>query len=632
MNIKNTFNYMKRLLPFLTVSIGSEVITTIILFFVCYSSLELGSDLLYSIPVWFGTTLFASLCATAVALLYFVFLPTKLHYTKFDRWCTYTIFTIYSIIHVFTISASYLFWVEEFESRFNFVAVDYLVYTQEVVGNIFDSYPMIPILAVVFALAGYFCYLSRRRLINADNPVPTFKERFCFLGIYAIVAYIIQIPDYNGLADEISSRYHTELSKSSIFCFFRAARTNELKYRDFYPTLPDAEVAERYKRISPDGDVRSKPADDELRANVIIVLMESMGSKYFSEFRNDGVKITEQLEAIASESLYFNNTYAVGTRTVRGIEAVTLGVPPLPGMALVRRDHNDHLFNIGTVFRNRGYDTKWLYGGYGYFDDMASYFEGNGYSVIDRNNCSSDEIDFATVWGICDENLFSKALKEADKTYAEGKPFMQFILTVSNHRPFTFPEGRIDLKSREAGRFGGVKYADYSVGRFIREAKQKPWYDNTIFVFVADHSSGSQGNQELNFPLHQIPLIIHGPKFVKPQKITYPISQIDTAPTLLSLMNIKEGGFIGQNALSPDYESRLFMCNYQKIAYVCKNECVIFSPVRHVSFYRDNKLIATKTARRDGSIDAPDAQLAEVYKDAIAYFQHTDGWQTFLKE
>ena len=223
-------------------------------------------------------------------------------------------------------------------------------------------------------------------------------------------------------------------------------------------------------------------------------------------------------------------------------------------------------------------------------------------------------------------------MKEADKTFAENKPFLQVILTVSNHRPFTFPDGRIDLKSREAGRSGGVKYADYCAGKFIKEAKQKPWFDNTIFVFVADHSSGSQGNQELNFDLHQIPLIIYGPKFVKPQKITYPISQIDTAPTLLSLMNIKESGFIGQNALSPDYETRLFMCNYQKIAYVCKNQCVIFSPVRHISFYRDNKLVSTVIANKDGTINAPDPQLAEVYKDAIAYFQHTDRWQTLLKE
>lgn len=630
--MKNTFNYMKRLLPFLATSIGSEIITTILLFCVCFSGLRIGTDFIYSVPVWFGTTIFASLCASAIALIYIVFLPTKLHHGKLDRWCTYIMFTIYAIIHIFTISASYLFWIEEFESRFNFVAVDYLVYTQEVVGNIFDSYPMVPILVVVFALAGYFCYLSRKRLINENNPVPSFKERLAFLGIFAVAAFIIQIPDYAGIADKISNRYHTELSKSSIFCFFRAARTNELKYKDFYPTLPESEVEERYKHLSPDGDVRSKVADDELHPNVIIVVMESMGSKYFSEFRNDGIKVTEELEAIASEGLYFNKTYAVGTRTVRGLEAVTLGIPPLPGMALVRRDNNENLFNIGTVLRNRGYDTKWLYGGYGYFDNMSAYFESNGFKVVDRNDFNSDEIDFATIWGICDENLYSKALKEADKTFAENKPFLQVILTVSNHRPFTFPDGRIDLKSREAGRNGGVKYADYCAGKFIKEAKQKPWFNNTIFVFVADHSSGSQGNQELNFDLHQIPLIIYGPKFVKPQKITYPISQIDTAPTLLSLMNIKEGGFIGQNALSPDYESRLFMCNYQKIAYICKNECVIFSPVRHVSFYRDNKLVSTVIANKDGTINAPDPQLAEVYKDAIAYFQHTDRWQTLLKE
>ena len=108
------------------------------------------------------------------------------------------------------------------------------------------------------------------------------------------------------------------------------------------------------------------PHEKEIRANVVIVLMESMGSEFFSEFRDDGQKLTPELEKLASESLYFSHVYSTGTRTVRGIEALTLARPPLPGMPIVRLQGNDNLRGIWSVFRERGYDTKWIYGGYGY--------------------------------------------------------------------------------------------------------------------------------------------------------------------------------------------------------------------------------------------------------------------------
>ena len=135
-----------------------------------------------------------------------------------------------------------------------------------------------------------------------------------------------------------------------------------------------------------------------LRKNVMLVSMESMGAEYLAHFGNRQ-NLTPNLDRLASEGLLFTKLLATGTRTVRGLEALTLSVPPTPGQSILRRPHNAELFTIGDVFRDRGYDTRFLYGGYGYFDNMNAFYAGNGFEVIDRTSLSADEIHFENVWG-----------------------------------------------------------------------------------------------------------------------------------------------------------------------------------------------------------------------------------------
>ena len=145
------------------------------------------------------------------------------------------------------------------------------------------------------------------------------------------------------------------------------------------------------------------------------------------------------------------------------MEALTLALPPTPGRSLIKRPRNENLFTLGSVFRSRGYDTAFIYGGFGYFDNMNYFFGNNGYRVIDRTSPGAD-ITFANVWGACDEDLFRWTMREADASFAANKPFHFFVMTTSNHRPFTYPEGKIDLPSKESGRSGAVKYSDFAIG------------------------------------------------------------------------------------------------------------------------------------------------------------------------
>ena len=171
---------------------------------------------------------------------------------------------------------------------------------------------------------------------------------------------------------------------------------------------------------------------------------------------------------------------------------------------------------MSTVFRAKGYRTSFFYGGRGYFDNMNAFFGGNGFSIHDQSSMPADTVEFTNAWGVSDEDLYGWVLDGADESAQDNKPFYFFVMTTSNHRPFTYPSGRIDIPSH-SGRSGAVKYTDYAIGKFIADARSRPWFNNTIFVIVADHCASSAGNTELPIYNYKIPLLIYAPGLVEPQ-------------------------------------------------------------------------------------------------------------------
>lgn len=232
---------------------------------------------------------------------------------------------------------------------------------------------------------------------------------------------------------------------------------------------------------------------------------------------------------------------------------------------------------------------KYIYGGNGYFDNMNAFFADNGYQIIDDGDFEKSEITFKNAWGVCDQDLFNRTLNECDKSYANGKPFLNHLMTTSNHRPFTYPDGIIDIPSH-SGRPGAVKYCDFAIGEFIRKASEKPWFKNTLFVIIADHCAGSAGRTELPFMEYQIPFLIYNPSIVRPQQIDKLCSQIDVAPTLLGIMNwTYDSKFFGKNILKmrPE-EERAFISNYQRLGYIKNNRLTILSPQQKITNYQIN--------------------------------------------
>jgi phosphoglycerol transferase MdoB-like AlkP superfamily enzyme len=252
--------------------------------------------------------------------------------------------------------------------------------------------------------------------------------------------------------------------------------------------------------------------------------------------------------------------------------------------------------------------VSFLYGGIGFFDNMNAFFSGNGYGIVDQTDYADDEVTFKNAWGVCDEDLYRKAIRTANRSFKEKKPFFFHIMTTSNHRPYTYPEGKIDIPSG-TNRSGAVKYTDYAMRQLMILAKAQPWFDDTVFVVVADHCANSAGKVGLPIEKYHIPLLIYSPKYIAPGEIDKIASQIDIAPTLLSLLYFKyESRFFGSDILKDDFVERALIGNYQKLGFYKDNELVILSPGQKVERILDpehnDSIIAEITALTNPVIEA----------------------------
>lgn len=516
-------------------------------------------------------------------------------------------------------AAELVFW-NEFSSRFNFIAVDYLVYTNEVIGNIRESYDVPLMLAGVAAVAlVLWAVLVRALFRTLATPAAVPFRRSAVLA-WAVLAAAAYLGLDTRLMEFSTDTRANELAGDGYFCFGSAFWRNEIDYDKFYETLPgaqaDAALADDLAPAPPAGSSRPYERDvvapgPERKLNVVLVSVESLTAEFLGAF-GETHGLTPNLDRLAREGLLFTRLYATGTRTVRGLEALSLSVPPTPGASIVKRPDNAGLFTIGEVFKDKGYEPLFLYGGYGYFDNMNAFFGGNGYTVVDRTALRSDQIHYENIWGVADEDLFDLTLRELDARYAAGRRFFAHVMTTSNHRPFTYPAGRIDIPSH-SGRWGGVKYTDWAIGHFVEEARRHPWFDDTVFVIVADHTDRGRGRTDLPIENYHIPMIVWSPRHVQPGRVDTLASQIDVPPTILGLLGFSyRSRFFGHDILRDGAaHPRALLANYQT-----------------VGLYQDGVVVELKPNRRWRVVDAatgeerkPDAHARRLLAEAIGYYQ-----------
>ncbi len=587
--------------------------------------LDLGSAAaLHIFPrgLWFDLATLAWLVPPFFAVS--AMLPQRLRASRFMHGLRWATLWFMSVLLLFGAASEMVFW-DEFSTRFNFIAVDYLIYTQEVIGNILQSYPVGMLIGGIAVASAAVLFGLRRRLRFTASP-RSLRRRMAMIAAAAVLpAASWQFAEIEQMEGS-GNAYADELSGNGLFSLSAAMRRNELDYERWYATLPQDEAdevlrdlhVERLPLSSPDQpSAMDDPPHDKVPftrrpRNVVLVTIESLSAEFVGAYGSkEG--LTPELDRLAAEGLRFTEVYATGTRTVRGLEALSLGTPPVPGQAIVRRTHNENLSTVGELLEPQGVVPLFIYGGYGYFDNMNSYFRGNDYVIVDRTDFTAESVVFENVWGVADESLYGNALQVLNAKAAAGKPFFAQIMTTSNHRPYTYPDGRIDIPS-PGGRRGGVKYTDWAIGQFMRDAKKQPWFADTLFVFVADHCAAVAGRTRLPVSKYRIPLIFYAPEMLKPGEYTRRASQIDLAPTLIEVMG-KNGDdhFFGRSLFELDEPlNRAFISNYQDLGYLRGDLLTVLSPRRTVRAYRVDPVTMESTPV------AVDPRLA---KEAIAYYQ-----------
>jgi len=578
----------------------------------------LGAGLL-----WDGVTV---LYAVAPFALYSLLVPDRIWRSRPHRFVLHGLWILASFVLLFAATAEWYFW-EEFASRFNFIAVDYLIYTREVIANIRESYPASALLVGMLGLA-VLSWLPLRGILNQS-----FSAQSRLPGRFATTAALLAIPVCAYWRVDLTNqrigenRYATELANNGLYDLFHAFRAAEIDYETFYPARePDdsfrrlrALIAEPSSQFVSD-DPRSLTREirfqgKERRLNVLLIVVESLSAKYLAAYDGDSVGMTPRLDALAQHSLVFRHFYATGTRTVRGLEALSLSLPPTPGESIVKRPHNGGLFTIAAPFRERGYTTEFFYGGYGFFDNMNAFFSANGFEVIDRSSFRKDEVTFENAWGMADEDLYRRVIRESRHSWDSGRRFFSMVMTTSNHRPYTYPEGRIDIPSGK-GREGSLKYTDWALGDFLEAARREPWFSETVFVIVADHCASSAGRTAIPVEKYRIPLYVYAPAQVEPGVVETVASQIDVAPTLLGLLRFRYASkFFGRDVLdSPSSAGRALLSTYQQLGYLKDGTLTVLSPGRRIEVFSVNPETGKERP-------VPNAQNQTVIADAISYYQ-----------
>jgi phosphoglycerol transferase MdoB-like AlkP superfamily enzyme len=580
----------------------------------------------YILTAGFINDLVESLYLFAPFALYILLVPDRWFRSTANRVILYgaTAATIAGLIYL---TAAEYFFFEEFDARFNIVAYDYLAYPTEVFVDIWDAYPVMKVLGVAVSLAALAVYFLRHSIKPGFHHVVRFRERLVVFAPYAVVLALAVAFYMTNALSRSSNRVENELVQNGHSSFFRAARTSDIDYESYYASAKQAANLQLLEtELAADGAPFTQLALGKMnrfhaarpdglgKFNVVVVSSESFGAE-FSKLHGAEKDWTPTFDSYAKQGLWFANTYASGTRTVRGLEAITSSFPPIPTVSILRRPGNQGIGSWGKVMNDLGYQSSFLYGGYGYFDDMNRFFSGNGFQVLDRTDI--ENVRFENVWGVADEDLFDRAIQHFGEQYQAGKPFFSIIMTTSNHKPFTFRPGleQEGIKPEGGGRQSGVRYADYALGYFLREAARQPWFDNTIFVVVADHGARVYGKAEIPLETYEIPLMVYSPKHIAPRQVDTLMTQIDIAPTVLGLLGLSyEAPFFGIDALHEQPDHR-------RIA--------LFSHNHDVAILRDNQLVVLGLGKTHQSLTYdPVAKTFNSHADdvalqdlGVAYFQ-----------
>ena len=471
------------------------------------------------------------------------------------------------IVLISFMEASTPAFISQYDLRPNRLFVEYLRYPKEVFATLWQGFrwPLLIGVTLTVISGSVAVKLLQRWLNNNQKPWPVWKIWLAWPLLLLILALMIRSSIGHRPANPSSFALTPDAMVNSLMLnsawsvyFAIYNMQHESNAADVYGTMTNeailAQLHENYpwigldtQRKFPTLNIHQATVKRDKPLNLVIILQESLGATFVKSLGGE-YAVTPHLERLKQKGWWFEQLYATGTRSVRGIEAIISGYLPTPARSVVKLSlSQQNFFTIADLLKQRGYFTEFIYGGESHFDNMASFFIGNGFeSVIDQHDYENPV--FTGSWGVSDEDLLNKAHQQLQQKQAEGKPYFSLVFSSSNHSPYEFPDGRIELDNPvKQSNTNAVKYADYALGQFFDKAMQSDYWENTLFLVIADHDLNVYGDALVPIERFQIPGLILGAD-IKPRSIATIASQIDMAPTLLSLMGISaETPMIGRD-------------------------------------------------------------------------------------
>jgi phosphoglycerol transferase MdoB-like AlkP superfamily enzyme len=513
----------------------------------------------------------------------------------------------------------------EYDVRPNYKFVEYLEYPKEVFSMLFAEYKLALSLAMLMmALVGWlYARVSKNDFIKVfEDAYWKRLALFIPLGLLLFIGIRSSFghrPANNSDAMYSSNRVINEITKNTMYSVAYSVYANKKFSSKVLKQYGKMDIKEALHRTEKRLNIQSEDKISHFRRdvkthfqqdkpkNLVILLQESVGAQFVAAVGGEE-GITPEFNRLAKEGLLFSDLYSNGTRSIRGIAGIVAGNFAVPGKGVLKRSKSQsEWFTIARLFKPLGYETSFIYGGESRFDNMKGWFLGNGFDKV-HDEAKMENPCYVGTWGVCDDEVVSYADNEFKTLSDAGKPFMSVIFSTSNHSPFDFPDDKIELVDgvEKKSVKNAIKYADFAVGQMIQKAKNNGYYENTIFLIVADHNVRVYGDDSVPVNMFHIPGLILGGG-VEAGVYDKISTQPDIIATTLDLVGVDFAyPVLGHSIYSDKKQELAFMQFNNNYALMDKDIVTVLRPGKEANTYRYD---------RNVSLGIQDKHLIEIEHD-----------------
>lgn len=472
------------------------------------------------------------------------------------RMMTAGLFAWFGIMLIYFEATTYTF-LSVYNARPNHLFVEYMAHPGTVLDIVLTNYKWQFLFGLLLmAAGGWWIARLTYRLMCSATPWPYWKRLLVTPVAILLLALGMRSsfsdsPANLGTAAISDDNLVNELALNSSYAVAYATYNLMSQQQNLtakYGKLPEAEIVRRVRQQTglpldafenpaiPLAHEQAPSVASTQPRNLVIILSESLSAEFIGSL--GGLPLSPEFDALSQQGLYFDNLYATGKRTNRGLESVVTGALPIPLTSAVKlRLAQADFFTLPALLKTHDYQTSFLYGGDAKFDNMRRFLSYNGVDTFIEGDDIADA-RFRNHWGVSDGDLFHRANTLFREQAATGRPFSSILLTLSNHEPFDYPQGGFELYEQPPFTQNNVaKYADHALGEFFELARKEDYFDNTVFLIVADHGVEIRARGLIPAAKYHVPALILGPD-IAPQRIHTLASQVDLPPTVLGLLGI----------------------------------------------------------------------------------------------